>query len=134
MIKQCLQCGKDYESKRATSKYCGDSCKKSYQRRTLAGQIVPVTSPDVPVNEVSGTSLGDLGEFSVPHVAKIVDSGECSRQNTFLMVGVNKDINYGAWKPIGDLGVREVNRVPVPGDVDYVGCCGDVDGVWEVVG
>jgi len=127
MINQCLGCGKDYESKRVTSKYYGDSC------RVKSSRSVTPAVDSVTLTEDIGTSLGDLVEVSVTKDAKIVDSSECSRQNTFLMVGVNKDINYGAWKPIGDLGVREVNRVMVPGDADYVGCRREVDGVWRCI-
>ena len=38
--------------------------------------------------------------------------------------GVNT-CNTGPYKPAHELGQREVNRVSLPGDVDYHGVCGD---------
>ncbi len=31
------------------------------------------------------------------------------------------DINHGAWKPADRLGKNEINRVTLPGDIDYEG-------------
>jgi len=129
-----MECGKDYESKRIDSQFCSKKC-RVYSGRGVAlnPSIVAHSDESVALNPVSAVKPPDSAPVSGTKSPKIVDSGECSRQNTFLMVGVNKDINYGAWKPIGDLGAREVNRVPIPGDADYVGCCEDVDGVWRCV-
>jgi len=56
MKKKCLNCGKNFEAKRETAKFCSPKCRKQSQR--LAGQV-SVTKP-----EVSGTKVSVTGHFS----------------------------------------------------------------------
>lgn len=57
---KCIQCGKEFISKRSTAKFDTEACKKAYQRsgtisgtEPLAGQDlnVPVKNEDVTVND-----------------------------------------------------------------------------------
>ena len=37
--------------------------------------------------------------------------------------GHKHEINHGDYKPVNELARNELNRVCLPGDVDYNGCC-----------
>ena len=45
---KCLKCGKDYEPKRSTSKYCSSKCKQASYRNKVS-----VTQPEVTVTPVT---------------------------------------------------------------------------------
>ena len=53
MQRSCGSCGRSYESERATSKFCGDTCRKRSQR----GHVAPATA--LPVRD-SGTPSGTV--------------------------------------------------------------------------
>ena len=88
----CKQCGSEYEPQRSTSRYCSPSCRK------LAFQV----------------SVPELSVPAVPQNAKTLHEINCTER------GVNV-CNVGGWKSSGELGQHELNRVALPGDVDYVG-------------
>ena len=90
----CEQCGQQYEAKRSTSKYCGASCRK------LAFQV---SVPKLSVPEVSEN-------------AKTLHEINCEAR------GVNACNTV--WLPPQDLPPHTVNRVSLPGDIDY-------KGVWD---
>ena len=52
---KCSVCGKEFESKRSTAKFCSDKCKKRSQRG-LAGQNEEVSGTNDTLKEVSGTN------------------------------------------------------------------------------
>lgn len=52
---KCMVCGKEFESKRSTAKFCSDKCKKRYQRG-LAGQNKEVSGTNDTLKKVSGTN------------------------------------------------------------------------------
>ena len=62
-MSNCLQCNKEFESKRDTAKYCSDSCKKRYQR-SFRG-----TEPQ----EVSGTPLSGTRVVTPEEKMELVD-------------------------------------------------------------
>jgi hypothetical protein len=43
-------------------------------------------------------------------------------------------LNYGDYMTSDQLAANKLkaNRVPIPGDSDYVGCCVKIDGQWQV--
>lgn len=44
MLRQCNNCGKDYEAKRASSKFCSDKCKMAFKRNNQTEvSVTPVT-------------------------------------------------------------------------------------------
>lgn len=52
MIRACAACGKDFEAKRSTAKYCGSSCRA----RVATGSVVPVAKV-VPAASVAASGL-----------------------------------------------------------------------------
>lgn len=55
MQRACDSCGKQYEAKRASSKYCGDTCRKRGGRGHLAAAPDPAAEPDRPHTPLSST-------------------------------------------------------------------------------
>ena len=87
------------------SKYCSAKCKVAYNRNKH--RIKSVT--DVTVKAASAKP----GNFGQPDC-------ECKDCLCNKYSGNKHVINHGAWKPAGELGENEINRVALPGDVDYV--------------
>lgn len=48
MIKACVQCGQEFEAKRAAAKYCGERCKKRAQRAPAANVVAIGTAAQAP--------------------------------------------------------------------------------------
>lgn len=110
---KCKQCNTEYEAKRATSLYCSTKCKQlSYRNK-------PVTVTDESVT-LSVTAARPMN-WGLPDCQCQVCQSNRSNRHT---------INHGAYKRAGELNHNELNRVPLPGDPDYKGCCVEVDGAW----
>ena len=56
-----------------------------------------------------------------PDMLDLVDCN-CLHCQTNRANGSRHSINHGPWKSAGELAANEINRVPLPGDVDYAGC------------
>ena len=74
MIKQCMECGRDYDAKRTTSKYCGDACKVKYNRSVT--KDVMDSLANVTVSECAGVKVPDSALPTVIKSAKTLDSVE----------------------------------------------------------
>ena len=48
---------------------------------------------------------------------------ECQQCKTNRAKGNRHIINHGPWRPAAELRDNEINRVSLPGDVDYEGAC-----------
>lgn len=161
---------------RAKSPFCGDTCKKRYQRRIRANGTSR-SGTNVPVKvgqEASGTQPGQTGteeaqeqkrigdrvkqnmtsgfnetvltpvidrmaELLKPTLCKPANFGQPDCECQHCGGPLPKDIperdqavcertlnrkhvlNHGAWKTVAELGDQELNRVSLPGDVDYKG-------------
>ncbi|KKL47717.1 hypothetical protein LCGC14_2332710, partial [marine sediment metagenome] len=98
-------------------KYCSGACraKQSRKAHAHAGKA----------HEVKRT---------VEAHAKPVNYGEpdceCKMCETNRANGNKHVINHGQYKRAKQLTSKELNRVTLPGDVDYEGCCVLVDGNW----
>ena len=100
---KCIQCNSLFESKRSTAKYCSDKCRK------LAFQSdAKVSVPELSVPTVLPANFG-LENCECRHCKQ-------NRHNKSKHV-----LNHGAYKPAGQLAANELNRVSLPGDVDYTG-------------
>jgi len=110
---KCLNCGAEFEAKRSTAKYCSPKCRKlAFQndkprtlKGTVAGTLKGITHRPEPVTP----NIGKPANYGQP------DCVHC-RQSKGRRI-----INHGTPKTANQLGSNEVNRVCLPGDIDYVG-------------
>lgn len=58
----CVQCGEPFEALRSTAKYCGERCKKQFQRRRAEGANASTAAVSV-VLEATERELRRLGKF-----------------------------------------------------------------------
>ena len=127
----CKQCGTEYDAKRSSSMFCSAKCRK------LAFQKDSVLSvPEVSVPEVAQTitseqvrnawdslppSGGMTPEGYVENLPTHYGEPDCECLHC-IQNGGKKILNHGAYKHSADLAENEINRVSIPGDVDYCGC------------
>jgi len=120
---KCLVCGTVIKG-RADKKTCSDKCKKAHQR--LKGTNKGDTAKGDNGPAVAKLPCSDPKEFPANYGQPDCQCKHCqasrSRANGRL-------INHGPWKSASQLAANEVNRVSLPGDVDYHG----VEGIQRVV-
>jgi hypothetical protein len=130
---KCLNCGLEFEAKRGTAKFCSNRCRKlAFQRKSKVSvpavlSVLGITVPEngkvsVSVVSVPGFKVGDINEPELPANFGQPDC-ECRHCQQNRRSDHKLIINHGAWKPASQLAANEVNRVSLPGDVDYVGIC-----------
>ena len=94
---KCMNCDIEVSDK---AKYCSDKCRMQFRRKS-----------------------NNQPEQSEPEQAYPNNFGgddcECMMCKTRKLNGSRHVINHGAWKSEDKLGKLEVNRVSLPGDVDY---------------
>lgn len=147
---KCNQCGSEYESKRSTSKYCSAKCRKlafSGTVRNAKSENGKVSVPQLQsyISENGGEAsfkvtngvvkdlhisesipkIQNTPEFSIPNFGE--PDCECKHCQANRVSG-NKLVLEHDWKSAEQLfelgkktGKPVINRVPLPGDVDYVG-------------
>jgi len=103
LMNHCKNCGTEISSKAI---YCSDRCRKSYSRRT---DKVGQTNPDTEVGQANPDIL-NYGQKD----CQCMHCQQNRRGNLKLIV------NHGNYKRLGELLQGEVNRVSLPGDIDYV--------------
>ena len=107
---ECMnKCGNELTGRQKT--YCSDKCRKQ------AGRNSDKPNSDT-AQEQTRTSVVRPANFGEPDC-------ECMHCQTNRVNGNRHVINHGAWKPAKELGKKELNRVTLPGDVDYDGVCND---------
>ena len=116
---KCIQCNTDYEAKRASSRFCSPNCRVKYNR-------LSVTEDEVSVTDISVTSLSVTEpELSVTEQSVTEDPYPGGPNCQCMMCQQNRTrtkpliINHGQYKQGFELAENEVNRVPLPGDIDY---------------
>ncbi len=131
-------CGKDLTGRQLL--YCSDKCRMQHKRQAESEQdapqperIIPNRSnsdkvevgqkPDKPpLVEKAGESfpkIQNTPEFGIPNFGE--PDCQCTHCKNNRVYTQQLVINHGAWKPASELGKNEINRVTLPGDVDYVG-------------
>lgn len=125
---KCLQCGKEYEAKRSTARYCSAKCRKlafhkngkvSVPEVSVPSTVTPkgITIPEGYQDDtgaVTGQTLpANFGQID----CQCMHCQQNRRSNHKLL------INHGDHKPANQLMKNEVNRVSLPGDIDYDGVC-----------
>lgn len=122
-MKNCEYCDSEYEAKRSTSRYCSAKCRKlAFQ------QTPPENAKDE--NGKSGTlSMGTV--TPVPPTMTVTPEGpraevpenygleDCTCRHCQQTRKTKTVLNHGPYKGVHELDENEVNRVSLPGDVDY---------------
>ena len=128
---KCLVCGTVIKG-RADKKTCSDKCKKAHQRlkgtnkedtakgdwsneQQFLDDINSMIDPPVRVNGVLTLRTKLPANYGYGDCECKMCQSTRSRANGRL-------INHGPWKSASQLAANEVNRVVLPGDVDYEGC------------
>lgn len=115
---ECInKCGKEAISKGTKpAKYCSDRCRMQYKRTN--GQSANEQSR---ANEQTNkqTDKGVTVELPANFGQADCDCFHCKQNRAS---GCKLVINHGERKQASRLASNEVNRVALPGDVDYKGC------------
>ena len=114
-MNKCVMCGKGSGKGRT----CGNTCRSVLARATVKGLSVAVDSDAT----LAHATVDKPANFGQPDC-------QCYMCRTNRTLGNKNAINHEAWKPANQLDDNEINRVALPGDVDYVGVCKQVDGKW----
>lgn len=129
-MRKCLECGKEYEAKRSTSKYCSGKCRKlAFQSndRVSVPIVKEVSVLDKPKCKYCGTELDHL---------KLVCCGPCAwgrqgyahtgqwpkfQSEGLVLTGDYKLTAFERehYRPASELGVGQHNPVSRPGDSHY---------------
>lgn len=124
---KCLNCGAEIRQKGNRKRlYCDDKCRMAFSR---TARLKPNSQSEQIQSEQSNpghnvvTPEGVVGEvpanFGQPDCA-------CLHCQANRKTGGKFIINHGPRKTFDQLGDNELNRVSLPGDVDYVGVATDI--------
>ena len=110
----CKQCGIEYDAKTQRSRYCSHRC------RAISNKVA---QPDFAQPESSGVAQpgGMTPEGWAENLPPRYGEPDCACLHCQQNDG-KKVLNHGSYKRSSDLGENEINRVSLPGDVDYCGC------------
>jgi hypothetical protein len=107
----CDTCKTEFKAKRATARYCSAKCRVKASRGTKPLSVTDSVT-EVSVTPISVTKALPLN-FGKPDC-------QCWHCKQNREMGGKLIINHGAYKKFEELLPSEVNRVSLPGDVDYV--------------
>ncbi len=112
---------------RAKSPFCSGTCKKRYQR--TSGTNVPVEVGQRP----SGTEVGQGAIINEESVVSYENYLKYQPLGMYATRANPETLNWGAWMDKAQLkqNGKTANRVTLPGDWEYKGCCIQVVGVWR---
>ena len=115
---KCMNCNKENDSK---SKYCSDKCKVAYHRNKNRNK----NRNTVTAKTVTDVTIPDRNTLPVTDALRPANYGQPDCECMMCTINSNKKrkltINHDAHKHAGSLQIDEVNRVAIPGDVDYNG-------------
>lgn len=123
-MNKCLNpsCNNDTQGK---SRYCSDKCKVAYNRNKLNSKTVTETVTNQTVTDKSVTDVTVTPEGEKLQVPTNYGQPDCECMHCQIKRG-NKShniINHGKYKQAHQLADNEINRVALPGDIDYDGVC-----------
>jgi endogenous inhibitor of DNA gyrase (YacG/DUF329 family) len=111
-MNRCLNCNEIVENNANNTRlYCSDKCRKAHKRVHL-GQIIS----DKFISDKRIIHLGQTNKLPDNYGTSDCQCQSCEQNH------INKDryvINHGDYKDYSQLGDNEINRVALPGDVDY---------------
>lgn len=90
--------------------YCSDRCRKAVSRTKL-------DETDAQVGQVSGLEPSRTSSEMPANYG--LEDCDCQMCRANRLTGNKKIVNHGEYKPIAELADNEINRVTLPGDVDY---------------
>jgi len=98
---KCKQCGKEFEGKRSTAKYCSAKCRK------LAFQGVSVPALSVPADTDSNALIAEMVDDTyvlppLPADPDIACNEGITWADVLAMSRADIDYVYKAWQAIGD--------------------------------
>ena len=151
---QCRQCGEVFEAKRSTAVYCSDKCRKLAFLKVSVPLSVPGCKrgkdiqcfADLPP-DVQG-EIERMAKWKEEVGANTYEAEKAARTATAIhyqhlfpnryyptgISGVTANVKVPDYKSSDELAPSQYNKVPLPGDADYVGVCHEVDGCWVVGG
>ncbi|KKN19410.1 hypothetical protein LCGC14_0946210 [marine sediment metagenome] len=116
---KCEICGKDSGKGRTCGSTCRSKLARSVAKATVTdATVISATPVDATVDD------GLKGAKVLPDNYGLEDC-QCRHCQNNRAKGNKHVLNHGKWKPIEELGANELNRVSLPGDVDYTGVCLD---------
>lgn len=163
-MSKCKQCSNEVVSTgNRVKEYCSDACRKKWNRTQsqLKPDTIQTGQPKADTASIKieryasypgdpdykpKASVTPLREGTIPSLA-VEQSQMITPEPTALdHYYANPDmyvtrnnpelLNWG--KPMLLMGLQQAglkaNRVPIPGDHDYAGCCEQVEGKWQVKG
>ena len=125
MVKNCEQCGVEYEAKTSRGRFCSHLCRSRFGKgaqRVGAQPSGAQTNVTVWLDSFAESPAGVTASpetVSIPHFGE-EDCGclHCVQNRSSKRP---KILNHG-YKTFMELGENEIDRVGLPGDPDYVGC------------
>jgi len=108
---KCLNCDNEAVGR---SRYCSDSCKVLYNRKQQKGKSVNNTKRKQQTVTPEGLVDAVPVNYGQPDCA-------CKHCQQNIIAGNRLIINHGKYKPYYQLARNEINRVSLPGDIDYTG-------------
>ena len=112
MNKICEICGKDYEAKRDTSRYCGASCRKSASRVSVTSVSLSVTSKPVSVTKSVPVkvSVTPLPRIDTPDDIPSISTWEQRRRARQAAIDADIDNPLGKSFDLSEDGFRRRNK------------------------
>lgn len=122
---KCVICGKDS----GKGKTCSSKCRKVLSRQSVTKDC------DKPSVTVKRTKAGvtvypepvkadiKFGKLSLLPANFGQTDCQCKHCRAVKVNGSKHTLNHGAYKTVSQLADNELNRVSLPGDIDYAGLC-----------
>ena len=129
---KCINCGKEFSSKRGTAKYCSLACRVKANRKVSVTESEQVSVTDISVTPVSVTkplSVTSLKAGSLYTKRKGTQEIPCKCDESYVLSPLQaidcpcglRVVNRPPYKPASLLEIGERNSVSLPGDFDYEG-------------
>ncbi len=122
---KCLNCNRELVVSGVKpafrSKYCSSKCKQQAYRNRNKRNTVSVTDVTERPTITEGVipKAQDVPEIAIPNFGR--SDCECKHCQQSRANNSKPVINHGPVKTYDQLAANEINRVSLPGDVDYVG-------------
>ena len=128
-MKNCEQCGNEYAAKRSTSKYCSTLCRKlAFQNKDENAKVGTLKTEEdrTLIMTPEGPRLEVPANYGL-------NNCECWHCAVNKRRGNKHVLNHGTYKDAAQLADNELNRLSLPGDVDYEGAvvCDECRGKLE---
>ncbi len=132
---ECMnKCGAELTGRQA--RFCSDKCRKAQSRTNKSSQGGPGSTKPDKSDTIHPSESGQTEVGHNPDKVIVIDGDymtigrpanfgqldcQCQHCKTNRINGTKHVINHGIWKPVNQLAKDELNRVALPGDIDYTG-------------